>query len=366
MGTHVRKRHTFSISALAVLLVTANIVLARPPVAIRTGSNTAANGYLEIRPDEYGAWAAVFATGAIGPNGDQFRPNGSTLQVTAFSSGFFLFGPTNQRELLTDNADWQATTNGAGGPAFSADTSLSRSVISANVPSDSNGDGIVDTLNSAFRVFAPAGGTDLGFQLRQQVSGVSASVSFMQQNYTVTNNGAAPISFKMVRMFDGDLLWDANFESDSVGTNGNGDPAGPSVFEQEPNQPGQSVTLSMQGANAYFGGKHGVVPAGGAPAFDFGTDTEVWDVFGTPTSWINHIAGVGYNTNGQSGPAPPGSTVPRDAFMGMEMQFNLAPGANASFVVFHTYGQTTPIPEPATIGMIGIVSLLGLRRARRI
>jgi hypothetical protein len=170
MALHLRNRATW-----AFLFASASAVgiAAAAPTPIRTGANTAVNGYLEIRPDEYGAWAADFTTGTIGPNGDQFRPNGSTLQVVAFSSGFFLFAPNNQRELLTDNAQWQATTNGAGGPAFSADASLSRAVTSPNVASDSSGDGINDTLNSAFRVFAPGGGTDLAFGLRQRVSNVS-------------------------------------------------------------------------------------------------------------------------------------------------------------------------------------------------
>lgn len=361
MGPGIHPRTGFC--AFVLILSCAGLALARPPAQLRTGASSLANGYLEIRPDEYGAWAADFTTGAIGPNGDSFRPNGSTLQVTGFTSGFFLFAPGGQRELLTDNTQWQASTNGAGGPPFSADTSLSRSVISPNVASDSSGDGINDTANSAFRVFAPAGGTDLGFQLRQQVTNVSPSVSFMQQDYTVTNNSTAAITIKMVRAFDGDLLWDGNFESDSVGTSSNGSPLGPYAFIQEPAQPGQSVTLSASNSTLYFGGKHGVAPPGGPPNFDFGTDTEVWDANGTPTSWVNLIAGIGYNINGQSGPSPPGSTVPRDGFIGIELiPLTLQAQQSINFTILHTYGQTTPVPEPATLGIFALVGLAALRR----
>ena len=54
---------------LAALTVGLAPSLARAvPVSIRTGSNTATVGYLEIQPDEYGAWAEDFATGGFGPN----------------------------------------------------------------------------------------------------------------------------------------------------------------------------------------------------------------------------------------------------------------------------------------------------------
>jgi hypothetical protein len=287
--------------------------------------------------------------------------------VAGFSSGFFLFGPNGQRELLSDNTQWQATNNGATptpGPPFSADTSLNRAVTSPNVASDSNGDGINDTLQSGFRVFSPTPGTDLGFQLRQRVQNVSPSVSFMQQDYTVTNNGTGSITINMVRVFDGDLLWSGDFETDSVGTTANGT-GSRYVFMQEPNQPNQSVTMSMDGTGSYFGGKHGVLPPGGAPAFDFGSDTEVWDANGVPTSWRNLIAGLGYNQNGQSGPQPPGSTTPRDGFIGMDLALTLLPGQSSSFSVLHTYGQTTPVPEPAAIGVAGVAGALALARRRR-
>lgn len=364
MGLHLLRRAPLSVGIL--LVFTTSAAIARPPVQLRTGASSAANGYLEIRPDDYGAWAADFVTGAIGPNGDSFKPSTSTLQVVSFTNGFMLFAPGAQRELLTDNAQWQAATNGTGGPPFSADTSLSRSVTSANVASDSNGDGINDTANSGFRIFAPGGGTDLGFLLSQRVTSISPSVSNMVQTYRVTNNGAAPITFKMVRGVDADLLWDANFESDSVGTSANGAGLGPFVFEQEPAQPTQSLTLSIPNGASYYGGKHGVLPGLGAPVYDFGTDTEVWDANGIPTSWINNVAGVGYAPlNGQSGPAPVGSTVPRDAFMGVDILLTLGVGASASFDVFQTYGQTTPIiPEPGTIGLLAFAALATLRRRR--
>ena len=361
---HSSTRRVAAAAAVVAGFIFTSTATARPPVSIRTGSNTGADGYLEIQPDEFGSWVSAFTGAPFGPNADRFKPLGSTLTTPTFTSGFFLFAPGGQRELLSNNTDWQATTNGtAGAPPFSADTSLNRAVVTNNVASDSNGDGINDTLNSSFRVFSPTPGTDLAFNLRQRVTGAGPATAFMTQDYTVTNNGTAPITIGMVRAFDGDLLWDNNFETDSVGTNANGSGQGPSVFIQEPNNANQSVTLSIPTGNAYYGGKHGVDPdgAGGGPAYDFGTDTEIWDNNGLPASWANHIAGVGYNTNGQSGSAPPGSTVQRDAFMGVNMSLTLAPGQSQNFTVVHTYGA---IPEPATLGLVTVSAALLLRRRR--
>lgn len=361
MGTYNTTDRTVT-RAWAVILLLPSVAFA-PPLSIRTGASTATSGYLEIIPDEYGSWAQPFATGGFGPNADRFLPAGSTLQPVAFSSGFFLFAPGGQRELLSDNADWQNSNLGPGSP-FAGDASLSRMVTAPNVAGDFSGDGINDTLNSAFRVFG--GGTDLSFALLQRVQTFAAGVSFMRQVYTLTNTGAAQTNVTLLRSFDGDLVWDANFETDSVGTTANGAGLGQFVFEQEPNQAGQSVTLSggLDG-RFYYGGKHGVLPGGGAPAYDFGTDTEQWQANGIPTSWQNHIAGVGYApANGQSGPAPAGSTVQRDGFIGLDFAFPLAAGGSVTFEVLHTYGQTTPVPEPAGLLLLAVGVLALARRTR--
>ena len=362
---HSYTRKGAASAALIVGFICTNTATARPPVSLRTGSNTATDGYLEIQPDEFGSWCSAFSGNPFGPNADRFKPTGAILSTPTFTSGFFLFAPGNQRELLSNNTDWQATTNGATPPSppFSADTSLNRAVVTPNVATDSNGDGINDTSTSSFRVFSPAPGTDLNFNLRQRVSAVGPGVSIMAQDYTVTNNGSTSITIGLVRAHDADLLYDNNFETDSVGAGGNGGPGRPYVFVQEPNQPSQAVTMSLSGTGSYYAGKHGVVPPNGPPNFDFGTDTEVWDNNGVPTSWRNLVAGVGYNTDGQSGPSPAGSTTPRDGFMGMDLSLTLAPGQSQSFSTLFTYGQTSPVPEPATA--LGAVALGGLMLRRR-
>ena len=108
MHTFLRRGSAPAIALLA-LFAFCTSAWARPPIPIRTGPSTATDGYLEVRPDEYGGWASNFTGAPLGPNADQFNPQGAAaVNVTAFTSGFFLFGPNNQRELLSDWAAWQA------------------------------------------------------------------------------------------------------------------------------------------------------------------------------------------------------------------------------------------------------------------
>ena len=322
-------------------------------IIIANGPNSNVDGYLSIGPDDYGGWASVGFAGA----GDLFNPLGGlgALEAT-FTSGFFLFVPgSSQRELLSDNGLWQGI--------FPADASLTRSITSALVASDSSGNGVNDTLQSSFNV--SGGGTNLGFDLHQQVGSAGPGVAFLQQDYTITNLSNSPIMFNMVRAYDGDLVWNGGFENDEVGTSMHGAGLGPYVFEQEASDPGvTAVTVSSLEGNNYYGGKHGITPGGSGTTYNFGTDVQVWDAFGIPTNWENHIAGVGYDTNGVSGPFPPGSTPPEDGFIGLDFLAELAPGDSTTFTVFHTYGQNFPVPAPGALALLGLAGLIARRRRR--
>ncbi|MCH7719605.1 MAG: hypothetical protein IH988_01260 [Planctomycetes bacterium] len=328
-----------TICALLALVLSSSLAGAGP-IRIATGVDSAADGYLDVAADEYGSWAVPFG-GGEGPNDDHFNPVDHDLAQAAFTSGFFLFVPSIRRELLSDNADWQDQLG------FSSDSSLDREVTAENVASDTNDDGVDDTLTSSFRVFrVPT--LDLAFVLTQNVSSAGAGVAAIQQDYTITNNAAGTTSFTLVRTYDGDLLWDPaqDFANDEVGTGTNAGGGDRHVFQQEPDAPGvTAVTLSSPTGGAYYGGKHGVEPEGGPPAYNFGTDVQVWDAYGIPESWRNHIAGVGYDTDGLSGSTPPGATDPTDAFMGLDFEITLEPGESATVSVSHTYGQNTPADE---------------------
>jgi hypothetical protein len=273
-----------------------------------------------------------------------------------FTSGFFIFSGT-QRELLSESAAWQGV--------FAADASLSRSITSPNAPSDTNGDGVDDSLQSAFRV--SGGAVNLAFALQQRVQTAGPGVSLLQQTYSITNNGAASLAFSMVRNMDADLLWSGDFADDNVGTSMHGAGLGPFVYQNEVGDLSQAITLSSVTAGSYYAGKNGVDPdgAGGGPAYGFGTDVQIWNAFGLPTTWQNHVAGVGYNLNGDSGAAPPGSAATPDGFVGLNFTFDLGPGQSQTFSILHSFGQTSPVPAPSTLALLGLGATLSRRRRRR-
>ncbi len=329
---------------------------------IATGVNPALDGYYSVTLDEYGAWADL----AFGGGGDLFNPAGFLGQPTAFTSGFFLFVPSLvERELLSESADWQAVAP-LGFPSFSSDPSLNRIITVANVPSDTNGDGVNDRLTSSFQVVGAV--TLLDFDLIQYVSTfVIPGVSFLHQRYTVTNNGPVAITFNMVRAYDGDLVWAGDFSNDEVGTTKNAAASGSWAFEQEAALPGNSaITLSgpSQGQN-YYGGKNGVMPGGVPPAYGFGTDGQVWQARGIPLNWESHIAGVGTDTDGVSGVMPAGSVIPADGAIGLDFPVtNLAPGASRRIFVLHTFGQNKPVCladcQATPSGVVDVPDLLRL------
>ncbi len=311
---------------------------APPATPLATGVSGAEDGFLLVAPDAYGAWAPPFG-GGIGSTGDRFNPEGAFgSQAAAFTSGFFLFNGS-QRELLATSGDWQAV--------FDPDNSLVSEITLTNLTSDTNDDGVDDTAVSAFTV--SGGQTALSFGLMQHVENINPlggpAASVLTQVYTITNNGESPIAFELVRAFDADLTWVPDFSNDSVGTGTNGSGLERYVYQTEVGQEATAITLSSPQGNAYYGGKNGVDPdgPGGSVAYGFGTDVQVWDAFGVPIGWRNNIAGVGDDTDGESGAAPPGSIDPQDGFIGLEIPVDLDSGASTTVTVRFTYGSTTPI-----------------------
>ena len=106
-----------------------------------------------------------------------------------------------------------------------------------------------------------------------------------------------------------------------------------------------AVTLSSAAASNYYGGKQGVDPLDAGLPFGFGTDSQVWEAFGTPANWVDFIAGVGAGVNGESGTGPPDpmGNPGQDAFIGLEFFFSLDAGETSeTFRVTHTYGDDVP------------------------
>jgi hypothetical protein len=329
---------------LIVALLTLGMLWAAgsPAVAqIATGPDSAVDGYLQIGVDSYGGWASATFGGA----GDSFNPAGPfTAMEVAFTSGMMLFVDGSERALLSTSTDWQDAL---------AAPNLTATITSPNVLTDTNSDGVDDMAVSGFT--ATSATTNLSFRLEQKVETLTAGVSsYIDQTYTVTNAGAAPVDIQMVSAFDADVPWLGGFTNDQVGTSMWGAGQGTYVFQEEPGDPGiTAVTLSSESATAYYGGKNTVVPVGGPPPFGFGTDVQVYDNFGVPTSWTNEIANVGAGINGVSGPNPNNAgSGAGDAFIGLQFLLaGLQPDETRAFTVRHTYGQNF-VPEPSGLALI--------------
>ena len=337
------------LSGSAVLALAMLVAVSGPSYAqLASGPNTAAPGYLEIGADSYGSWASTTFGGA----GDTFVPTGGSVQEVAFSSGFFVFVNGSERGLLSTSSDWQDTYVTPTPP------NLTPAITSPNVLSDTNSDGVNDTAVSAFTV--TGGTTSLSFSLQQNVQAVGPGVSTLEQTYVVTNDGTAPVDIQMVRSMDADMVFNGGFTNDQVGTSMWGAGLGTYVFQEEAAAPGTTaVTLSSNQASAYYGGKNTVVPVGGPPNFGFGTDVQIYDNFGVPTSWANEIANVGNGINGVSGTNPNNAiSGAGDGFIGLQFLLaGLQPNETRTLMLTHTYGQNAPVPEPSGLALIvsGIV-----------
>ena len=301
------------------------------PVEIATGPSTAADAYLRLAPDPFGSWADP----SFGGGGDLFNPvGGAPAQPATFTAGFLLFEGNTKRVLLSNSGNWQFT--------FDFDGSLERAITAASTAADTNADNVDDTLTSSFDVFG--GSTSLTFDLEQHVENVvplgGDPVAVLTQAYTITNNSLSSVDFVLTRAYDGDLIWSGDFSNDSVGTGTNGSPGDRYVYMVD-GSPTAAVTVSSPQGDAYYGAKRGVTPPGGPP-FGFGTDDEVWNAYGIPTNWRNHIAGVGSNTNGESGPSPAGCVSRCDGAVGLDIPVSLAGLASTTITIRHTFGATTP------------------------
>jgi len=360
---------TASRAAAAIGLIALAALAAAQPVRLATGASSAADGYADFAPDEYGSVSQPFAGGA-GPNDDHFNPSGTTgggvahpLRAVCFTNGFYIFVGAIERELLATSADWQ-TGVPPGGPGFDADVSLTRTITCPNVASDTNGDTVNDRATSAFTVTNVAGTTNLSFFLEQTIRVVTAgSVAAVEQNYTIRNDAAVPISFVLVRAVDGDLIYTAataaGFATDEVGTSCNAAGIGQFASERDRDVAAAGMSYNSTGLVVYGGadgadyvcGKEGFTPPGGPPDMGFGSDVQYWDAHGIPATWENLVPTVGYATDGFNAFIPSGAAGTQDAFIGLDYELTLAAGETRTIQCGLTYGQITPAAlRPPCIG----------------
>ncbi|MFQ5805572.1 MAG: hypothetical protein ACE5I3_03870 [Phycisphaerae bacterium] len=299
------------------------------------------DGELEVNPDNYGAvtvWDWV-------RNYDWYDPTGADPRANcSFAASTFVYNPATQDRVALGhhNRNLDQTYNmGAGG-------TLSYDIVWPLCSTDSNGDGLNDTATSTFHVFGGNGNYNLIFDLVQTVSQPAAGdVSTWTKVYTITNISDEPATFLIERHNDLDLMFD-NLWEDCAGAASVGGVRNVYMREADvvPNHENLVVALSGTPGYVYCAGRSGFDPdgPGGDDAMGFGTDFQVWNNFGIPTSWQNYTAGIGYNVDGiLPEQRPPGSADPYDGFMLLQWDVALAPGESTEIEVVTTYGSEVPV-----------------------
>lgn len=351
--------------------------------SIQTGPDLEQDGVLRVVPDEYGAWGDVGFCDP-GPAGgceeDLFKPVGFDASEVMYSNALFLYidrgdPALNQRAVLTGYPILADVYPIDIGPS-----ALFREIPleGAAVASDTNGDGLDDSLTSSFAVCNGPADVSLTFDVTHSVeqvaSGPGVGVSVLTQTHTITNESSTAIDFVLIRQVDSDLFWIGDHTDDAVGTMTHAEGGDLSVYTMEHLQPTTAVTLSSPQAAFYYGAKGDFDPDGlgtcddgtcnggphageacdpldsicdGGPPYGCGTDFQQWDAYGLPEGWANHIAGVGYNTDGESGPAPApcdpaAGGCSCEGSIGIVILVSLEPGESTCVCIQHTYGQRTP------------------------
>ena len=350
---------------------------------IQTGPDLEQDGALRVIPDTYGAWGTLGFCRPGQPGScdlDSFKPVIFDAADVMFSDALFLYidrgdPDLNQRSVLS------------GGP-FLPDIYPSAlfpeiPLGGAGVASDTNGDGLDDSMSSSFAVCNGPTDVSLTFDVTHSVelvaSGPGVGVSVLTQTHTITNESSTAIDFVLIRQVDAHLMWIGDAFDDAVGTMTHADGGDLSVYTMEHNRTTTAVTLSSPQAAFYYGSKGDFDPDGsgtceaelcvggphagepcnplncpgvdciceGGPIMGCGLDFQQWDAYGLPEGWGNFVANVGYDTDGDSGGSPAGCDGASggcscEAGIGIVIPVSLEPGESTCVCIQHTYGQRTP------------------------
>ncbi|MEE8156447.1 MAG: hypothetical protein V3T53_15940 [Phycisphaerales bacterium] len=264
---------------------------------IATGGDDSIDGYMDVTSDGLGAEAVSFSGGPAWD--DNYNPVDGPLQNPSFTTTTFLYTDTTALAMTLHSGSTGVW--GRHGIFF---------LITADQGAfDTNGDGVNDTRVVDFVV---SGGLSLDVTCTQHVerflSVGGLPVATWTVTYDITNTGGAS-TFRIVRWGDVSSSWVGDATDDIVGTGTNeAAKCDRFVYIGEDGAPNFSITLSTNDPDAaYVGSKQDFDPDCEGPDIPFGSGTDsgqVWALHGFFDSYINQIAGVGQNADGESGTAP--------------------------------------------------------------
>ena len=306
-------------------------------------------GHVAVGLDEYGA----FGVGLHPSLYDHFQPPGATEGTPTYIGNVMVFItslPDNKRTAVTLTEDsFGVDLVEPGGDGIVGDRALARTVTTPNTSLAAN------KLTSAFEitdpVASPSSAVRLSFALTQELTATPQMTGLLQQTYKITNNGTVDTALVFEVQWDLDLPWtrplgfpaSSWYLDDVVGVG----PGQCYVYQHEPGSTVMAVALADGGSDVpisyHFGGKRGVIPENGPPAYGTSIDHQIFDNREMPTSWRNHLATVGYDTAGES------ALIAADAMIGTEYRFPLAVGQTVTIRLDRHYG-TVAVPC-AVVGM---------------
>jgi MYXO-CTERM domain-containing protein len=295
-------------------------------------------GHLDIDTDDYGSYGNW--DGAT--TDDQFQPSGQAVDSPTFQSSVLMFvtGAAQPGETsgvaLSGGTEWN-TVLGGGEVGTRL---LERVIVNANAALSAT-----EAESDFSLVEALSGPITIDVHLNQLIGVGASNTATLLQTYTLTNSGTEDVDIQFNPRWDIDWFYETDHLDDVVGAAH----MQCYVFAREPTIIAAAAALADGGSDtapirSYYGSKEGHTPTMGPPAFDFGSDTEVWDNLGVPASWLDYVAFLGYDMDGDSG------TNGGDASVALNYAFSLMQAQSVTVRVLRIYGATGFDGDADTLG----------------